>query len=71
MTDRTERKLGRAVLELVIELQSVPTDNLARFNVVRRQLERAAEKYTGHTKSDVLLHPAEYYGFERRYGEQQ
>lgn len=73
MIARIERKLGRAFIESVLELQSVPQDNVRRFAIVKRSLVRAAHRYKEYTGRDTLLHPYTYYGFEeipRDYGEQ-
>jgi len=62
-TDPKEIKYGRAVIESFMEIQKTPKDNVKRFIIVRRQLERAAKKYSAHTKSEFLLHEPAYYGF--------
>lgn len=63
MSDRTERKLGRAILEIIQDVQRTPNDNLPRYLLLERKLKKATVRYQEHTGSDHLLHPASHYGF--------
>ena len=64
INERDERKLGRAVLECVMEIKETPHNQMLRFNVLKRRLERVTGAYREATGSEYLLHNANYYGFE-------
>lgn len=60
---RTERRLGRAFIEAVLDIGRTPQDNIARFKVAKRNLERAGKKYIAYTGSDKLLNDTSHYGY--------
>ncbi len=51
---RIERKLGKRVLALMMEIRSVPQGDIKRFVVVKRKLARAVADYTKYTGRDTL-----------------
>lgn len=51
---RTERRLGRRILELLAELRTLPRTDVERFKVLKRQTERAMKDYTEATGRDAL-----------------
>jgi len=57
---RTERKLGRAILELVADMQATPRDNVARFMIIRKKMLKAVERYKEYTGRDNLLPDVDY-----------
>jgi hypothetical protein len=65
-----EKKLGRAILEIVSEISTTPYENVRRFLILDRNLKRAVKAYRDHTGSDYLLGktPA-YYGLETMTGD--
>lgn len=70
---RQEKKLGRAFIETLLDLQSTPQDNVKRFSIAKRSMKRAGRRYQEYTDSETLLHSYRYYGFEdipRRNGKE-
>jgi len=61
---RTERKLGALILETIGEIQTTPTDNVTRFLLLKKKLEKQTKRYTAYTGSEYLLHEPKDYGFE-------
>lgn len=51
---RLERKLGRTICQLIIDVQRTPVENVERFAIVKRQLTRAVAEYRTLTGFDRL-----------------
>jgi hypothetical protein len=60
MDPRTERKLGRAVLEVIFEIQNTPHDNVTRFLYLQKRLAKAVDRYREYTGRDKLLPDTDY-----------
>ena len=52
---RLERKLGSEILATIADIQITPKDNLKRFLVLKKRLEKQVRRYTELTGSDFLM----------------
>lgn len=59
---RRERKMGARILATIAEIQSTPTDNVKRFVLLRKRLEKVVERYKAYTGRDNL-DPLVDYGY--------
>lgn len=51
---RTERKMGNEILDLISEMYLTPRDNLVRFNVLKKKLDKKIRRFQEYTGRDTL-----------------
>lgn len=62
---RTEKKMGKRILEVVAEMRTVPRENVQRFIILKRRLTRLTNAYREFTGKDRLEFPIDYYGYRQ------
>lgn len=62
---KRERKMGADILETVRDIQATPHDNIKRFIILKKKLEKFIKRYQEYTGRDTL-DPTVDYGFEMK-----
>lgn len=53
-TTRIERKLGRAILRTIADIELCPPDSIKQFLVLKRRLKRNVDAFKELTGRDIL-----------------
>lgn len=51
---RLERKMGNEILAIISEMYLLPRDNLTRFHILQKKLDRKIKRFQEYTGRDTL-----------------